>query len=92
VSGAPVWRVEFHPDAARDLRKLGHEARRLVLAYLRKRIATTEDPRRFGHALAGDLKGLWRYRVGDYRIVAEIADDRLLVVVVTVGHRREVYD
>lgn len=92
MSGAPVWRVEFHPDAARDLRNLGHEARRLVLAYLRNRIATTEDPRRFGHALVGDLKGLWRYRVGDYRIVAEIADDRLLVVVVTVGHRREVYD
>jgi mRNA interferase RelE/StbE len=74
------------------MRKLGHAARRLVLAYLRKRIATAEDPRRFGHALGGDLKGLWRYRVGDYRIVAQIEDDRLLVLVVTVGHRREVYD
>jgi mRNA interferase RelE/StbE len=92
VSGAPVWRVEFHPDAARDLRKLGHEARRLVLAYLRKRIATAEDPRRFGHALAGNLQGLWRYRMGNYRIVAAIEDDRLVVLVVTVGHRREVYD
>jgi mRNA interferase RelE/StbE len=92
VSGSPVWRVEFDPDAARDLRKIGHEGQRLVLAYLRKRIATADDPRRFGRALTGDLKGLWRYRVGDYRIVAAIEDDRLVVLVVTVGHRREVYD
>ena len=88
----PVWRVEFANDAARDLRKLGDEAQRLILAYLRNRIATTQDPRRFGHALARDLKGLWRYRVGDYRIVASMEDDRFVVLVVTVGHRREVYD
>lgn len=87
-----MWRVEFDPDAARDLRKLGHEARRLVLTYLRRRIATAEDPRRFGHPLTGDLKELWRYRVGDYRIVVSIEDARLLVLVVTVGHRHEVYD
>ena len=87
-----VWRVEFDSDAARDLRKLGHEAQRIILTYLRNRIATTQDPRRFGHALARDLKGLWRYRVGDYRVVASIEDDRFVVLVVTVGHRREVYD
>lgn len=88
----PLWRVEFDTAAARDLRKLGAEARRLILRYLRQRIATTEDPRRFGKALMGDLKGLWRYRVGDYRIVAAIEERRLIVLVVTVGHRREVYD
>jgi mRNA interferase RelE/StbE len=87
-----VWRVEFDPDAARDLHKLGHEARRLILAYLRKRIATPDDPRRFGRPLTGDLAGLWRYRVADYRIVARIEDNRLIVLVITVGHRREVYD
>ena len=86
-----VWRVEFDPDAARDLHKLGHEARRAVLKYLRERIATTDNPRRYGHALTGDLKGLWRYRVGDYRIVADIRDHEILVMVVTVGHRRNVY-
>lgn len=58
---------------------------------LRERIAGSRDPRRFGQALIGDRKGLWRYRVGDYRIVAAIEDDRLVVMVVTVGHRREVY-
>jgi mRNA interferase RelE/StbE len=88
----PIWRVEFDRDAARDLRKLGVQAQRLILRYLRERIATDEDPRRFGHALTRDLKGLWRYRVGDHRIVASIEDNRFVVLVVTVGHRREVYD
>ncbi len=88
---APVWRVEFHRAAVRDLRKLDADGQRRVLRYLRERIAGSEDPRRFGHALTGDRKGLWRYRVGDYRIVAAIEDDRFVVLVVTVGHRREVY-
>jgi mRNA interferase RelE/StbE len=86
------WRVEFDRDAARDLRKLGHDARRLIQRYLRERIATAENPRRFGRPLTGDLKGLWRYRVGDYRIVAAIEDERFIVLVVTVGHRRNVYE
>jgi len=88
---SPVWRVEFHRAAVRDLRKLDADGQRRVLRYLRERIAGSEDPRRFGHALTGDRKGLWRYRVGDYRIVAAIEDDRFVVLVVTVGHRREVY-
>lgn len=86
-----VWRVEFDRDAARDLRKLGAEAEKSILRYLRERIAGADDPRRFGHSLTGDLKGLWRYRVGAYRIVAAIEDDRFVVLVVAVGHRREVY-
>lgn len=92
MSQLRVWRVEFDPDAARDLRKLGAVAERAILRYLRQRIATTNDPRRFGRPLTGDLKGLWRYRVGDYRIVAAIEDDRFVVLAVVVGHRRAVYD
>jgi mRNA interferase RelE/StbE len=88
---ARVWRVEFDRAAARDLRKLGAEAETRVLNFLRQRIAGSADPRRLGSALAGDLKGLWRYRVGDYRIVAAIEDDHFVVLVVAVGHRREVY-
>src|SRR5688572_7495562 len=87
----PVWRVEFDSAAVRDLRKLGMEAEGRVLRYLRERIASSKDPRRFGHALTGDRKGLWRYRVGDYRIVAAIEDYRFVVLIVAVGHRREVY-
>lgn len=88
---APAWRVEFDRTAVRDLRKLGPNAERRVLRYLRERIAGTGDPSRFGHALTGDRKGLWRYRVDDYRIVAAIESERFVVLVVTVGHRREVY-
>jgi mRNA interferase RelE/StbE len=87
-----LWRVEFDRDAARDLRKLDVQAQRLILRYLRERIATEEDPRRFGHALTRQLKGFWRYRVGNFRIVASIEDDQFVVLVVTVGHRREVYE
>jgi mRNA interferase RelE/StbE len=65
--------------------KLGTAAERRVLAFLRTRIADSDEP------LTGDRRGFWRYRVGDYRIVAAIEDDRLVVLVVTVGHRREVY-
>jgi mRNA interferase RelE/StbE len=84
--------VEFDREAARDLRKLGAVAERAILRYLRERIATAENPRRFGKPLTGDLKDLWRYRVGNYRMVASIEDDRFVVLIVTVGHRREVYD
>jgi mRNA interferase RelE/StbE len=87
----PAWRVEFDRAAVRDLRKLGPEAERLILRYLRERISGSDDPRRFGHALTGDRRGLWRYRVGDFRIVASIEDNHFVVLVVTIGHRREVY-
>ena len=92
MTAAQSWRVEFDAAAARELRKLGHDAQQRIVRYLRQRIATAEDPRRFGRALTNDLKGLWRYRIGDYRIVAKIEDDRFIVLVLTVGHRREVYD
>jgi mRNA interferase RelE/StbE len=87
----PVWRVEFDRGAVRDLRRLGADAERRVLRYLRERIAGRCNPRRLGHALTGDRNGLWRYRVGDYRVVAAIEDDRLVVLVVAIGHRREAY-
>lgn len=74
------------------MRKLGAAAEHAIVRYLRLRIAPAENPRQFGNPLTGDLKGLWRYRVGDYRMVAAIEDDRFIVLIVTVGHRREVYD
>jgi mRNA interferase RelE/StbE len=87
----PVRRVEFDSAAVRDLRRLGEDAESRVLRYLRERIADSSNPRRLGHALTGDRKGLWRYRIGDYRSVAAIEDDRFVVLVVAIGHRREVY-
>ena len=86
-----VWEVEFDIDAARQMGKLGAVIRESIKAYLRDKIATTDDPERFGKALGGKLKGLWRYRVGDYRIVARIEKHRVIVVVVAVALRFKVY-
>jgi mRNA interferase RelE/StbE len=76
----------------KELKKLGHQAQRDILACLDERVAGDADPRRFGKGLKADLAGLWRYRFGDYRILCQIKDRELLVLVVAVGHRRDVYD
>ena len=73
------------------MKKLGRPAQREILKYLDERIATEEDPRRFGKALRGELAGLWRYRVGDYRMICSLKEGQMLVLVLRVGHRRDVY-
>ena len=75
----------------KELRKLGKPAQRDIIAYLDERIAGDGDPRSFGKGLKADLAGLWRYRVGDYRILCQIRDAELLVLVVAAGHRRDIY-
>jgi mRNA interferase RelE/StbE len=87
-----IWRVEFDERAARELRGLDKQAQRAILRYLRERIATDQNPRRFGKPLSRELTGLWRYRIRDYRVVCNIEDGQLLVLVVRVGHRRGVYE
>lgn len=87
----PIWRVAFVSPAARELKKLPVQDRRRILGFLNDRIAVSENPRRFGHALSGPLSGLWRYRVGDYRLVVKIEDETVTVVVLRVGNRRDVY-
>jgi mRNA interferase RelE/StbE len=74
------------------LLKLDRQAQKDIVGYLEKRIATKEDPRRFGKPLKAELAGLWRYRVRDYRLVCQIKDNVMLVLVVSVGHRKNVYD
>ncbi len=86
-----TWRIEFDPDALEELSQLDRGIQRRIIRYLRERIATSEDPRRFGKSLRGGLQGLWRYRVGDFRLVCNIVEDRLVVVVLRVGHRKDVY-
>ena len=86
-----TWKVEFDDRAAKELRKLDRQAQQDILRYLRKRIATKEDPRRFGKPLSGDLALFWRYRVRDYRMICHIEDDGLLVLVLRLGHRKDIY-
>ena len=87
----PKWRVEFDVRAAKELRKLAPEFRKKILLFLKKKIETDLDPRRFGKALQANLAGLWRYRVEDYRIICMIQDDRLVVLALRIGHRRDIY-
>ena len=82
----------FDERALKELKNLGHQARSDIPAYLDQRIVGDADPRRFGKGLKADLVGLWLYRVGDYRMVCQIKDRELLVLVVAVGNRKNVYE
>ncbi len=86
------WVFEFKTKTLKDFQKLDRQAQIQIIDYLEKRVAGDEDPRRFGKSLKSNLAGLWSYRVGNYRIVCQIKDLELLVLVVTVGHRKEVYE
>jgi mRNA interferase RelE/StbE len=91
-SPGQAWTVEFDDRARRELRKLDAKIQQTILRYLRQRIAVALDPRRFGKPLRRNLAGLWRYRVEDYRLICRIEDDRVVVLVLEIGHRRDVYD
>ena len=86
-----AWRIEFVPAAAKELKKLGRTEAARIITTLETRIAVLDDPRTLGSALSGELGGLWRWRIGEYRVVARIEDGRIMILVVRVGHRREVY-
>jgi mRNA interferase RelE/StbE len=87
-----IWNVEWDDRARKELRKLDKQAQKDILTFLRNRIATSEDPKRFGKSLSYDKYGLWRYRVHDYRIICRIYEDELTVLAVSVGHRKEIYE
>ena len=86
-----TWSVEFDDRAAKELRKLDRQVQDDILRYLRQRIATDGDSSRFGKPLTGDFLGLWRYRIRDCRLICSLEDDRFVVLVLQVGHRRDVY-
>ena len=86
-----VWKVELTDTARRTLKKLDKAAAKRITTYLQE-VASQADPHTKGKALLGNFQGYWRYRVGDYRIVCEIKDEKLVVLVVRIGHRKEVYE
>jgi mRNA interferase RelE/StbE len=86
------WIVEFDDRARRELRKLDSSVQQILMKYLRLRIAGPGDPRRFGKPLRRNLAGLWRYRIEDYRLICRIEDDRVVVLVLQVGHRSDIYE
>jgi mRNA interferase RelE/StbE len=86
-----AWTVKLSDDAKRDLQKLDKPIQKRIAAFLLERIQAAENPRASGKALQGNLSGLWRYRVGDYRLLCRVEDEELIVLVIEIGHRREIY-
>jgi len=87
-----AWTIEYDEGAVRDLKKLDRQVQREILDYMEKRIGRAEDPRAFGKPLRHSKFGLWRYRVRNYRIVCQLRQAKLIVLVVAVGHRSRVYE
>ena len=87
-----AWQIRWDDRARRELLALDRQIQREIVAYLDERIAESEDPSAFGKALVGNLAGLWRYRIRDYRVICDIRNNVLEILVLRVAHRRHVYD
>lgn len=86
-----AWTVEISAFAQKQLGKLDKPVAVRVLDWLDERIEGCKNPRHFGEPLRGELSGLWRYRIGDFRVICELHDTRLVVLALSIGHRREIY-
>ena len=87
-----VWTIELTSTVVRQLERLDKPVARHILKFLQERVAHMENPRSIGQKLHGKTLGeFWKYRVGDYRVLTKIEDDRLVVLVIEIGHRREIY-
>lgn len=85
------YKVLFTEQSKKELNKLDKSTMRLILAWIRKNLEGCSDPRQHGKGLTANRSGQWRYRVGDYRLIAEIEDEKITIIILTVGHRRDVY-
>jgi mRNA interferase RelE/StbE len=87
-----VWLIKFDEATEKDLAKLDKQTARRIIAFLRERVAVLDDPRSIGEALKGTKLGsYWKYRVGDYRVIATIEDEAVRIVVLRIGNRKNVY-
>jgi mRNA interferase RelE/StbE len=86
------YNVELSDRFKREFRKLDKYTQKIIRAWIDKNLVDCENPRAHGKGLTANRSGQWRYRIGDYRIIAKIEDGKLLILIITVGHRREVYD
>lgn len=85
------YSVEYTLQAVKQLKKPDVYTRKLILSWIEKNLVDCEDPRIHGKSLTANRSGQWRYRIGDYRIIAQIQDDKVLILILEVGHRREIY-
>lgn len=87
-----MYKVSFAKTAIKTLEKLDKYTKRIIIEWIEKNLDGCENPRIFGKPLSANRKGQWRYRVGDYRILTDIRDNELIILVINVGHRRDIYN
>ena len=85
------YKVLFTDQAKKSLKKLDKYTASLIIGWIEKNLEGCEDPRAHGKALTANRTGQWRYRVGNYRLIAEIEDDKIIILIVNIGHRKEIY-
>lgn len=85
------YKILFTNKADKALRKIDHSQRKMILSWVKNNLVDCEEPRRQGKALSGGKKGYWRYRVGVYRIIAKIDDTKLIIIMINISHRKDVY-
>ena len=86
-----IYELKYEEKAVKQIKKLDLATRKLIKSWIEKNLLNTDNPRQHGKGLTGGLSQYWRYRVGDYRILAEINDTEIVIIIVEVGHRREIY-
>ena len=87
-----TYHVEFSKSALKELKKMDRGTAAMILGWVRKNLEGCENPQQHGKGLTANRSGQWRYRIGDYRLIAEIQEDRIVILILHIGHRNEVYN
>ena len=85
------YKVDYLPSVFKTLEKMDRFTKRIIVEWIEKNLVDCENPRVHGKPLSTNRAGQWRYRIGDYRVIAKIEDDRLIILVIAIGHRKEIY-
>lgn len=85
------YQVKYSERALKELKKMDKYTRQMIYSWIEKNLVGCENPREHGKALTANRQGQWRYRIGDYRLICQIEDDELIILALSVGHRREIY-
>jgi mRNA interferase RelE/StbE len=91
TSPSRKWQIEITRTAEKKITKLSRAAQKSIQRFLRERLLPAENPRQWGKPLRGEKRDLWRYRIGDYRLICDIQDEKIVILVIEIGHRKDVY-
>ncbi len=86
------YKVEYTAQAVKQLKKLDKHTASLIYSWINKNLVNCDNPRQHGKGLTANRSGQWRYRIGDYRLIAEIEDEKIIILILNIGHRRDIYE